>query len=125
VQFFGEFSQTGDRKAVGVLDRGYSVSGVCAMCPEVVFVDQLFCITGSSERGPRKCIAGVIEQCGGRFHPRLTNETSYLIVCADGNPCWAYACYGRKVEDAVERRRNGQRLQILHEYDFWDAVEDI
>jgi hypothetical protein len=67
MQFFGELDHSGERKAVGVLDPGYSVSGVCATCPEIVFVDQLFCLTGSSERGRRDYIAGVIEQLGGRF----------------------------------------------------------
>jgi hypothetical protein len=124
MQFFGEFAPTRQRKSIGVLDRGLSVSGVCAMCPEVLFADHVFCFTGSSERGPRNYLAGVVEQLGGRFHPRLTNETNYLVVGADGNPCWAYACYGRKVEDAVNRRRNGQHLMIVHEYDFWDAVDE-
>lgn len=124
VQFFGEFDNSGERKAVGVLDRGYSVSGVCSMCPEIVFVDRVFCFTGSSERGPRTQLASVVTSLGGKLHPRLTNDSHYLVVGADGNPCWAYACYGRKVEDAVQRRRNGQKLLIVHEYDFWDAVED-
>jgi hypothetical protein len=26
---------------------------------------------------------------------------NYLVIGADGNPCWTYACYGRKVEAAV------------------------
>ena len=124
MQFFGEFAPTRERRAVGVLDRGYSVSGVCAMTPEIVFTDRMFCFTGSSERGPREELARIVAGLGGKFHPRLTNDSHYLVVGADGNPCWAYACYSRKVEDAVERRRNGQKLQIVHEYDFWDAVED-
>jgi NAD-dependent DNA ligase len=124
IQFFGEFDHAGERRAVGVLDRGYSVSGVCSMCPEIVFLDRMFCFTGSSERGPRSHLAGVVATRGGKFHTRLTNDSHYLVVGADGNPCWAYPCYGRKVEEAVERRRKGQKLLIVHEYDFWDAVED-
>src|SRR5690606_13009819 len=80
VQFFSEFDHGGARKAVGVLDPGYSVSGVCSMCPEIVFVDRLFCFTGSSERGPRSYLASVVTKLGGRFHPRLTNDSHYLIV---------------------------------------------
>ncbi len=76
---------------------------------------------GSSSR---KYLAGVVEELGGKFHPRLTDDSHYLVVGADGNPCWAYACYGRKVEDAVKRRRKGPQLIIVHEYDFWDAVAD-
>ena len=124
VQFFSEFDHGGERKAVGVLDRGYSVSGVCAMCPEIVFPEHEFCFTGSSERGPRKQLASIVIDRGGTFRDNLTNGTHYLIIGADGNPCWAYSCYGRKVEQAVKRRRDGQRLLIVHEYDFWDAVAE-
>lgn len=124
MKFFSEFDHGGERKAAGVLDPGYSVSGVCAMRPDITFVGHVLCLTGSSKRGTRAYLAGVVEQNGGRFHPRLTDESHYHVVGADGNPCWAYACYGRKVEDAVRRRRNGQRLLIVHEHDFWDAVGD-
>lgn len=124
LRFFGEFDLRGARKAVGPLDREHHISGVCAMCPEIVFPAHLFCFTGSSDRGPRSYLASVVEQNGGRFNPGLTGETNYLVVGAGGNPCWAYSCYGRKVEDAVKRRRNGQRLLIVHEFDFWDAAAE-
>ena len=56
------------------------------------------------------------------YQNNITNNTSYLIVGNDGNPCWAYSCYGRKVEDAIERRKKGQHLTIVNEVDFWDAL---
>jgi hypothetical protein len=124
LQFFGELVPTGERKAVGVIERGITVSGICAMSPEIDFEDRCFCFTGSSERGSRDYLVSVVTERGGRFHKNLRNDTDFLIVGADGNPFWAYACYGRKVEDAVDRRRNGQRILIVHEYDFWDAVQD-
>jgi hypothetical protein len=123
-QFFCEFASTGGRSSVGVLERGVTVSGVCAMCPDIVFEGQCFCFTGASKRGTREYLASVVAQLGGQCHKNPRNDTNFLIVGADGNPCWAYACYGRKVEDAIERRRRGQKLLIVHEYDFWDAVED-
>lgn len=124
MQFFGEFDFSGPRRAVGAIERECTVSGVCAMSPDIIFLEQLFCFTGTSERGTRNHLASVVEQLGGRFHPNVIAETNYLVIGADGNPCWAYACYGRKVESAVQRRRKGQRILIVHEYDFWDAVED-
>ncbi len=121
--FLSEFAPCGGRKAVGPLDRSYSLSGVCAICPEITFGSREFCFTGASERVGRKELAVLVVERGGTFKDNLTNGTHYLVVGADGNPCWAYACYGRKVEDAVRRRRDGQRLLIVHEYDFWDAVQ--
>lgn len=54
----------------------------------------LFCLTGTSDKGPREYVVETIEKHGGKFHNRVRNDTDYLIVCAKGNPCWAYACYG-------------------------------
>ncbi|MCA9232145.1 MAG: hypothetical protein KDA57_15965 [Planctomycetales bacterium] len=124
MQFFSEFTNSPQRKAVGSLDRESTVSGVCAMCPEISFDERYFCFTGSSDRSTRDGISEVVTALGGGFHKNLRNDTHYLVIGAKGNPCWAYACYGRKVEDAVQRRRNGQRILIVHEFDFWDAVED-
>jgi len=124
MQFFGEFTNTPQRKAIGSLDRESTVSGVCAMCPEIAFEDHFFCFTGTSERSTRSGIAEIISSLGGNFHKSLRNDTHFLVIGSKGNPCWAYACYGRKVEDAVQRRRDGQKIVIVHEFDFWDAVED-
>ena len=51
-------------------------------------------------------------------------KTNYLIVGNAGNPCWAYACYGRKIEEAVALRKEGAQVTIVNETDFWDAVDD-
>ena len=46
------------------------------------------------------------------------------MVGNSGNPCWAYACYGRKIEEAVTLRKAGAKVVIVNETDFWDAVDD-
>lgn len=106
------------------LKEKYSISGICAACQEIDFDGNLFCFTGQSLKAKRKEIADLIISLGGKFNNNITNKTRYLIVGNDGNPCWAFSCYGRKVEDAVNRRKNGQLLTIVNEIDFWDAVED-
>ena len=58
----------------------------------------------------------------GRAHSNVTLKTDYLIVCDEGNPHWAFCCYGRKVEKAYQLRREGHRVSIVHESDFWDAL---
>ena len=58
------------------------------------------------------------------MRPSVTTKTDYLIVGNAGNPCWAYACYGRKIEDAMNIRKDGGKVQIINETDFWDAVWD-
>ena len=107
------------------LKEHYNISGVCAACQEIEFEDNLFCFTGTSQIANRKDIADIIEHFGGKFNNHLTNKTRYLIVGNDGNPCWAFSCYGRKIEEAMQRRKNGQLLTIVNEVDFWDSVEDL
>jgi len=105
--------------------ESYSVGGICAVCQEIDFEDTLFCFTGASEKASRNEIADTIIELGGKFKDRVTNETRYLVVGTKGNPCWAFSCYGRKIEDAVKRREQGQKLTIVSEVDFWDIIEDL
>lgn len=107
------------------LRKQYSIDGICAVCQEIDFVDNIFCFTGQSLRAKRSEIAEIITSLGGKFNPNITNKTRYLIVGNDGNPCWAFSCYGRKIEDAVNRRKAGQNLSIISEVDFWDIVDDL
>ena len=112
-------------KEIETLRKHYSISGICAICQEIEFDGNQFCFTGQSLRAKRKEIADLITSLGGKFNNSITNKTRYLIVGNDGNPCWAFSCYGRKIEDAVNRRKAGQTLTIVNEVDFWDAVDDL
>ncbi len=107
------------------LREKYSVDGICASCPEITFQGKIFCFTGESYRGTRKELADVVERLGGTFRGSVSSKTNYLVVGNAGNPCWAYACYGRKIEEAVRLRKEGAGVVIVNETDFWDAVEDI
>lgn len=125
--FFGDFSkyESHGRISVPLNTEEFALKGVCAMTPEIEFVDRTFCFTGKSERLTRKEIETHLSKIGGHFSPSVTRSIDYLIVGGDGNPCWAYACYGRKVESAVRLRKQGHRVLIVHEYDYWDAIEDF
>lgn len=107
------------------LKSKYSIGGICSVCQSIDFKNNLFCFTGQSTRATRNEIATIICHEGGNFKNNLTNSTRYLIVGNNGNPCWAYSCYGRKIEDAINRRKAGQRLTIVNEVDFWDIIDDL
>lgn len=106
------------------LRKKYSVGGICTYCPEVEIEDKLFCFTGESYRSTRAEIKAEIERLGGKFRTSVSKNTDYLVVGNAGNPCWAYSCYGRKIEEAMALRKEGAKLQIINETDFWDAVWD-
>ena len=107
---------------VADLQKQYSIGGICAVCPEIVTNGKTFCFTGVSKKATRNEIAEIICNSGGHYNDRVTAKTDYLVVGADGNPCWAFSCYGRKVEKAVDLRKEGHHITIVHEYDFWDEV---
>lgn len=126
MHFLSEFtSVTGNRAiALPLEDVDKPIQGICATCPEIAFPDRLFCFTGTSTRLARDSLATLVRGLGGDFHPTIKAEVDYLVIGARGNPCWAYSCYGRKVEQAIKLRRQGCSLLIVHENDFWDAAQD-
>lgn len=99
--------------------------GVCAVCPEIEFKGKVFCFTGASSRCNRKEFEAIVRRLGGDAVPTVSGKVDYLVIGADGNPCWMYACYGRKVERAISLRREGAKLMIIHELDFHDALHDV
>jgi len=52
----------------------------------------------------------------------LDEDVDYLVIGFDSSPCWTFACYGRKVEQVVELQKKGFKIQIVHENDFWKAM---
>lgn len=124
--FFAEFLDVDQRATIArpLLAVAGTLQGVCAPCPEIKFEDSLFCFTGASNRLSRREFAQLVEIMGGRFSNRVTSDLDYLVIGAEGNPCWSYACYGRKVERCIDLRKKGSQLLVVHENDFHDAVAD-
>lgn len=122
--FFTEFIAVLDDRTIvsPSVSEGGTLAGLCAVCPDIVFEGSRFCFTGASSRYGRKELAALVEARGGEVSSSVSAKVDYLVIGAEGNPCWAYACYGRKVERAVELRKSGVRLQIIHEHDFHDGI---
>lgn len=125
-EFFSEFVHILDERTITspYVSIGDSVVGLCAVCPEIEFSEKKFCFTGSSNRYTRNALTALVEKFGGEVVSSLTATVAYLVIGAEGNPCWAYACYGRKVEKAVALRKSGSRVLLVHENDFHDAIAD-
>lgn len=101
-----------------------AITGICAVCPEIIISGKTFCLTGESKKFPRKKIAEMILSHGGSFKDDMSKQVDYLIVCDEGSAMWTYSCYGRKVEVAVNLRKQGHPVLIVHEFDLWDCIED-
>jgi NAD-dependent DNA ligase len=126
--FFSEFLAVLDERTIvsPILFEGptSTVGAVCAVMPEITFPGSTFCFTGSSTKLKRKGFEELVRKLGGEPHSGVTAKLHFLVIGAEGNPCWAFACYGRKVEKAVELRKKGVRVVLVHENDFHDAVMD-
>lgn len=124
--FFSEFTSLLDSRTITMAPVSESglIRGLCAVDPEITFLDRGFCFTGASSRFTRSQIEEIVQKLGGTAHPNPSKKVHYLIIGAEGNPCWAFSCYGRKVEKAVKLRKAGVRVVIVHELDFHDAVAD-
>ena len=72
------------------LKEKYNVKCICATCQEMDFAGNQFCFTGQSVKAKRKEIADLIVSLGGKYNNNITNQTRYLIVGNNGNPCWAF-----------------------------------
>ena len=70
------------------LQEKYSISGICAVCPEIKFKDKVFCFTGESYRATRNVMADAVRVFGGVVRSNVSVKTDYLIVGNAGNPCW-------------------------------------
>jgi hypothetical protein len=127
MSFFSEFIDLQDDRTINspLVKDGALLSGVCAVCPEISFPDSVFCVTGASHRYSRKEFDHLIKGLGAQTVKNVSGNVNYLVIGSEGNPCWMYSCYGRKVEKAVNLRKEGHNIMIVHENDFHDAVEDI
>lgn len=127
--FFVDFIETKvsvniDKEEIARLKSEISIGGICAVCPDISFPNKAFCFTGTSSKGNRSVIKDTVESNGSVFKDTVSKQTDYLIVGNDGNPCWAFACYGRKIETAMKLRKEGHTIMIVHENDFWDSLKD-
>ncbi|MCT8866281.1 BRCT domain-containing protein [Shewanella xiamenensis] len=127
LNFFSEFILTLDDNTITnpLSEEQRTLVGICAACPDIAFEGSTFCFTGASSKYTRSGFNSIVEQLGGMSAKHVSKKVNYLVIGAEGNPCWAYACYGRKVEEAVKLRKEGVTLLIVHEHDFHDAVADL
>lgn len=128
MDFFTDFLAVLDERTIVrpivVEEAGKPMSALCAMTPNITFPGSTFCFTGASSKYKRTEFEGLVRELGGEPLAGVSAKLQYLVIGAEGNPCWAYACYGRKVEKAVELRRKGVKVVLVHENDFHDAVLD-
>ncbi|HEX8516991.1 MAG TPA: BRCT domain-containing protein [Bacteroidia bacterium] len=101
------------------------IMALCTSEPQVTFEGKTFCITGVLKRGNRADLQRELIKLGAIPTDNLIKTTDYLIVGDNGNQAWTFACYGRKVEKALQMRKEGHNIMIIHEFDFCDILDDL
>jgi NAD-dependent DNA ligase len=86
--------------------------------PRVAFQGQRFCLTGEFVFAPRTVCAQAIETRGGTVAPSVNKKLNYLVVGGLGSPEWKHGSFGGKIERAMELKRDGMPIFIVHE-DRW------
>ncbi|WP_417200550.1 BRCT domain-containing protein [Bizionia sp.] len=126
--FLNQFVNIENKEIANQIDKDtadINISGHCTSDPNIDYDGKTFCVTGVLKSGNRSELENLISDLGGIPTRTVTKKTDYLIVGDNGNPAWAFACYGRKVEKALEMRKCGHQICLVHEFDFMDAVEDL
>lgn len=126
--YFNQFVQLQDselQQKINEETADVNITGHCTSEPNVEFIGKTFCITGVLKRGNRETLQEQIRELGGISTESVTKKTDYLIVGDNGNPAWAFSCYGRKVEKAINLRKEGHTITLIHEFDFSDIIDDL
>lgn len=126
--YINQFVNIENKEIAEQIDRetfDINISGHCTSDPNIEIDGKTFCVTGVLKNGNRKELENLISDLGGIPTNSVTKKTDYLIVGDNGNQAWAFACYGRKVEKALEMRKDGHQICLVHEFDFMDAIEDF
>ncbi len=109
---------------VASIKENITLGGICALAPEINLENATVVLTGKSKKCSKLEFASIVNRLGATAVGGVSKKVNYLIVGAAGNPCWSYACYGRKIEKAIELRTQGVPIIIVHENDFWDEVDN-
>jgi len=95
---------------------------LCRPAPEVVFDDQVFCLTGKFAYGSNQECEESILDIGGRVVSMPTQDTNYLVIGEFCSPDWIHTVFGRSIERAVGLRDQGLDLKIISERHWVDAM---
>ena len=84
----------------------------------VEFQGMNFCLTGDFVYGPRSVCQDAVERRQGLCYKTITKKIHYLVVGGLGSTEWKHGSYGTKIDKAVQYKRDGLPLLIVHE-DIW------
>jgi NAD-dependent DNA ligase len=117
---------TGEKEAKKVCDNYSTSLPFDRPFPELVFPNNIFCLTGKFCFGARGICESEIMKREGLIQSNPTLKTNYLVIGILGSSDWIHTTHGRKIEKAVEYREKGRPIKIIPEEHWANAlIKDI
>ncbi len=99
-----------------------TIGAVCAITPDITFKNHTFAITGQLSNNDKNSLVNRIQSLGGNYSHNVTGSVNYLVVMDTQSLLWAFEPYGRKIDQALALRTQGEPLVIVHKKDFLKAL---
>lgn len=111
------FSETGASESESI--------GIEFDSSEIIFPNNIFCMTGQFMHGTRSNCQRIIEKLGGINSNNISRKTNYLIIGSVIEPNWMYQSYGRKIEAAMQLRNEQSGISIASEKQWLHAINAL
>jgi hypothetical protein len=94
--------------------------------PEIIFEGRSFCLTGvfETENGDRNKCEDTVRARGGVCWQHPSHDLDYLVIGTFVENAWAHKRYGRKIEAALELKRNRAKCGIVSEAHWVKALQN-
>lgn len=104
----------------GTLQETGSAGGLSTSLPiddidRIEIKNNIFCFTGNFLYGTRKACERAISDKGGIAIPRIRMDLNYLVIGTMSSREWAHTSHGRKIEKAMEFKKNNCPILIVSE----------
>lgn len=86
--------------------------------PPLQYPSATFCLTGDFVFAPRGACEKEILARGGLVKSSVSRKLRYLVVGGLGSPEWKHGSFGTKIEKAMELKKEGAPIFLVHE-DHW------
>lgn len=88
--------------------------------PTIYFEGRRFVLTGRFYIGSRAHCEQMVIDRGGICTAQVGKKTDFLVIGRFASRDWLHTSYGRKIEEAVQRQREGSGIAIVSE-DHWKS----
>ncbi len=93
--------------------------------PPVQFSGKSFVLTGKFAMGPRKACEALIVSHGGVCKRSVIATLDYLVIGSFGSRDWIQTSHGRKIEKAMQLKKDGRQVAIVGECHWATELERL